>query len=266
MRKKEVLKLINWCKTEGKNFEESYKFINETFGYIKEYDFILLWEGRKIESKYDFKKIGIISVIPVLITVLLIIMNIKPEIYGSSYNYNTGSYFQYPVQKKTDITSFTQVFEGQEAEVTPRAEYVVGCKIVSLRRYGDTSGKIAPVDIAGVWGGLMDEELLSNVSISQSDRFYYFRYSEEFPFDASFIYTHSSNMHLVPATDNLRNVLMKLTKNDEVVIEGYLVNLKWKTVYGEFRWNTSMSRSDSGAGACEVIYVKKMILDGILYE
>ena len=50
---------------------------------------------------------------------------------------------------------------------------------------------------------------------------------------------------------------------DQVRIEGKLVNVKAKLISPggrfdspEYSWNSSTSRTDSGAGACEVIYVE----------
>jgi hypothetical protein len=42
--------------------------------------------------------------------------------------------------------------------------------------------------------------------------------------------------------------------NDLVELEGYLVYVKGDN----FTWNSSLTRNDTGDGACEVLYVEKI--------
>ena len=86
------------------------------------------------------------------------------------------------------------------------------------------------------------------------------------PFDHSYIVTHSGNHHTIPANYNVRRALKSIRKNDKVILEGYLVNVngtyRGKTVF----WNTSLSRSDTGDGSCELFYVSKVRIDTKFYE
>jgi hypothetical protein len=49
-------------------------------------------------------------------------------------------------------------------------------------------------------------------------------------------------------------------------MEGYLVNINGMVGNGTVRWNSSLTRNDTGDGACEVFYVKRAVLDGKVYE
>jgi len=64
-----------------------------------------------------------------------------------------------------------------------------------------------------------------------------------------------SNNHLIPANDGISKIIMTLRRGDQIHIKGYLVN------YRESRWSgertTSTSRTDTGNGACEVIWVQE---------
>ena len=84
--------------------------------------------------------------------------------------------------------------------------------------------------------------------------------------DPSYIITHSANNHIIPATENVQRALKIIKKRDRVVLEGYLVNLKGTYKGREVRWNTSLSRTDTGNGSCELFYVSKVRIDTRVYE
>ncbi len=51
-----------------------------------------------------------------------------------------------------------------------------------------------------------------------------------------------------------------------IIMEGRLVDIEARNDH-EKRWiDTSLTRTDSGAGACEVLYVEKLILKGQTYQ
>ncbi len=62
----------------------------------------------------------------------------------------------------------------------------------------------------------------------------------------------SANMHLVPANDAVADALAAVDAGDRVRIDGWLVQID---ATDGWRWRSSLTREDSGAGACELIYV-----------
>ena len=64
----------------------------------------------------------------------------------------------------------------------------------------------------------------------------------------------ATNAHLIPADDAIRAALFSMSPGSVVEIRGLLVNAKAED---GFYWNSSLSRTDSGAGACELIYVTR---------
>ena len=56
------------------------------------------------------------------------------------------------------------------------------------------------------------------------------------------------------ASQLLRNV----KEGDYIKIEGYLVYLYYSNEDGRGEWTSSLTRTDRGDGACEVIYVKNI--------
>ena len=62
-------------------------------------------------------------------------------------------------------------------------------------------------------------------------------------------------MHMIPASASVERSLMKLREGDVVVLQGYLVDVDHDSGW---RWRTSMTRTDTGAGACEIVYVESI--------
>lgn len=74
--------------------------------------------------------------------------------------------------------------------------------------------------------------------------------------DIDVVKTYITNNHLIPANDEVRELIKKIDTDDYVQISGYLVDAMWE--YGMYQYNleTSTTRTDVGDGACEIIYVE----------
>ena len=66
---------------------------------------------------------------------------------------------------------------------------------------------------------------------------------------------HSANMHMIPKDEAVQEVLERVRKGDVVYIRGKLVRVN--TTDG-WHWSSSLSRNDTGKGACEIIYVEEV--------
>lgn len=151
--------------------------------------------------------------------------------------------------------------------ITPVAEYKIAAIVVSKKSYHDGwHAEIAPVDLALAWGKMAESGYDKYISYSQSDRWYVYEYEEESPFDDNYVITHSSNNHIIPADENIYKAIRSLKKKERVLLEGFLVNVKGRYKGGDFWWNSSSTRKDSGDGSCEVFYVKKVRIGTKVYE
>jgi len=151
--------------------------------------------------------------------------------------------------------------------LTPVAKYRISAVVVSKKAYdGGWQSQISPYDLAMVWGKLAEPEYDKYIEYWQNNRWYFFRYKEGSPFDHSYVVTHSGNHHTIPANYNVGKALESIQKDDKVVLEGYLVNVKGTYRGKAVFWNTSLSRDDTGNGSCEVIYVSKVRIDTRVYE
>lgn len=148
-----------------------------------------------------------------------------------------------------------QALTRGDFQVIPQAQFSAEVRVLSRERYRlGPLADAAPLDIAVGWGRMSDSAVLADLKIWQSGRFYFWRYEDEPPIPTQEIVTHSANWHLVPANDLVWNKLSGIRVGDVVQLEGKLVNLENPEVG---TMSTSLTRDDSGAGACEIIYVEK---------
>lgn len=140
--------------------------------------------------------------------------------------------------------------------IKPLALYRIEARVLSKANYEDASnGELLPYDLAVGWGRMSDSAVIGKLSISQDFRFYFWRYWGEPPIPAKEIIAHSCNMHLIPANDRVRRQISLLRKGSIVRLSGYLVEAA--SPQG-VKLTSSLTREDSGAGACEIMLVQSM--------
>ncbi|MEI8389381.1 MAG: hypothetical protein WCG23_05800 [bacterium] len=149
----------------------------------------------------------------------------------------------------------------------PQANYRIYAMVMSKNRYiWGWDGEVAPYDLALAWNKLMLPENQKGISYTQSNRWYYYQYDKTFTLSPSYIVSHSANHHIIPANKNVFNAIDKVRTGEKIYMEGYLVYISGTVGNGNIHWNSSLTRDDSGDGACEVFYVKRAILDGKIYD
>lgn len=139
--------------------------------------------------------------------------------------------------------------------LTPLTDYIVEARVLSREDYSfGTEAELSPTDLALGWGPMSSEAVLSKIKISQSNRFYYWQV-EEFPIPRREIEIHSANTHIIPANDMIKRQLETVRKGQIVKLKGQLVEAKRADGW---HWRSSLSREDTGNGACEVMYVTEL--------
>ncbi|MFZ2125872.1 MAG: hypothetical protein WA087_04125 [Candidatus Saccharimonadales bacterium] len=152
--------------------------------------------------------------------------------------------------------------DGNDYVVTPLYDYKISGIVVSKHDYGADTGSLSkPIryDLCMVWGrNVTDKTYLSpDISFSQGDRFCNYNYSKPVDFDV----TQISNNHLVTTNDDILKVIETIENGDEVVIKGMLIDLFVSPKAADVStrsWASSTNREDTGAGACEVIYIESI--------
>jgi hypothetical protein len=143
-------------------------------------------------------------------------------------------------------------FEFNGFTLFPLADFEMEARVLAKKHYSrGTEAKLSPWDIAFGWGTMSDEAILKDINISQSNRFYFWRVNQ-FPIPARDIETNSANMHLIPADKEIKIVLDKVRVGEVLWLSGQLIKAEGP---GGWAWKSSTTRSDTGKGACEVIFV-----------
>jgi hypothetical protein len=160
-------------------------------------------------------------------------------------------------QQPTQHASKQSAFTHNGYHITPLEDFSIEARVLAAKDY--TFGReadLAPVDLALGWGTMSDEAVLSKISISQSNRFYHWRV-DAFPIPRKEIELQSANMHMIPADSQVEKTLKSVRPGQVVKITGYLIEAK---ADDGWRWKSSLTRADTGAGACEVVFVKSLLV------
>lgn len=148
-----------------------------------------------------------------------------------------------------------QAFKHDGYSFTPLANFALEARVLSRKKYSlGREAELSPVDLALGWGPMSDNRVLEKIDISQSNRFYFWR-AEQLPIPPQKIIRHSSNMHMIPANERVAKQLAGLRKGNVVAITGQLVKIH---ADDGWRWQSSLSRTDTGNGACELVWVKEV--------
>ena len=145
-------------------------------------------------------------------------------------------------------------FEYKGYRVTPQAGFSLQAVVLSHKQYtSDHGAEISPIDLALGWGAMSDIEIIKKFKISQRDRFYFWKSRGSLPIPYEEVVSSSANMHMIPATSDILNRMKQARRGHVIALEGYLVNVVGPTGWSQ---QSSLTRDDSGGGACEVIYVE----------
>lgn len=155
-----------------------------------------------------------------------------------------------PIQKNLDEPGMP--IEKNGYRITPLAEFQAQARVLSAHHYNeDREADLVPVDLALGWKRMSEDEVLKRIEIRQNGRFYFWK-TNAFPIPRTEIETQSTNMHLIPADEVIEQSLKSVQPGEIVVFNGYLVEVRARD---NWHWRSSLTRSDTGDGACELVYV-----------
>ena len=157
--------------------------------------------------------------------------------------------------RQNDAGSAEFVHKGYT--IAPLQTFDIEARVLGVKSYRTgREADLSPVDLALGWGRMSDSAVLEQVSISQGNRFYFWRV-KEFPIPREEIERSSANMHMIPADSGIERRLDQVREGQRVRIQGWLVEARGPDGW---RWRSSLTRNDTGAGACEVIYVRDIAI------
>ena len=153
--------------------------------------------------------------------------------------------------------SWPETWDAGDQKITALAAYDITATVLSTERYYiDNGSSLSPVDFAMGWGPMSDLDLARQLGLSQGGRWFRYRLPNgRFPLTYDEINSHSANVHIRPASEAVRERVLSVRAGDVVHMTGKLVEA---TSGKGGNWRSSLSRTDTGAGACEVFWVERI--------
>ncbi len=170
-----------------------------------------------------------------------------------------------PVQKDTVGDTVLKI-DDYNVLITYLCDYEIEALVVNTKDYigFGIQDKLSNRDFGLAWGGVAEYNEMIDFHWSQNGRFLYMKVDNQRDIDNvggfSYINTHSSNNHIIPANDETKLNMWLVRRGDHIRIKGYLVNVDAVKPNGSesYYWHSSTSRTDTGDGACEVIYATEI--------
>lgn len=157
-----------------------------------------------------------------------------------------------PVQSAPDAAA---PWTFRNHTLTSLARFEIRARVLGTERYRfDRPAELSPVDFALGWGPMSDSRNLGAISIQQRDRWYFWS-TARMPISPSVVSAHSANMHLIPATGAIEKRLLAVKPGQIVALRGQLVRADGRDGW---HWASSLTRTDTGDGSCEVIWVESV--------
>lgn len=154
---------------------------------------------------------------------------------------------------QSDVPASMAPFRLRSTSLRPLAGFSIEARVLGREDYRlGRESEFSPTDLVLGWGRMREEAVLSRLEISQSARWYHYRWRGDPPLPPQELAGSSANMHMIPADGASADALHRVRAGDRVRIDGWLVQVE---ADDGWRWRSSLSRNDVGSGACEVVYV-----------
>src|SRR5881392_1379163 len=155
---------------------------------------------------------------------------------------------------QVDLPGTEPEFDFGEFHLKPLARFTVDARLLHSKIYQyDRGASLVPIDLAVGWGPMSDQQVLDRLHVSQSMRFFWYEYKVPPPIAVEQIVSHATNTHIIPSTPKLSSRCKALRSGVLVHLSGELVEATGPQIG---TWRSSLSRTDSGNGACELLYLE----------
>lgn len=158
-----------------------------------------------------------------------------------------------PVQ--TALQPDDSEFDYGKFHLKPLARFELDARVLHRKVYRyDRQAALVPVDLAVGWGAMSDKAVLDHLAISQSARFFWYEWQGQPPLPPNEIVSHATNLHLIPSSRELAAQCRAFRTGELIHLRGLLVEATGPEIGN---WRSSLSRTDSGNGACELVWVEE---------
>ena len=142
-------------------------------------------------------------------------------------------------------------------QITPLADFRLHARVLMTERYWlGREAQLAPVDLTVGWRLMSDQTLLNQLTIYRGYRSFYWKpKSDRWPASRDDIKAHAANMHMIPGNPEVEALLKSIRPGNLIELRGYLVLAEGA---GGWSWRSSLSRTDEGPGACELVWIEQL--------
>jgi len=196
--------------------------------------------------------------ISILLSLLLYFLAIWQKDSLPQHSDILKSSYQDPLQSKTRKRPFSFFYRGETYDIQPVAKYELWGLVVTknnINSWADimhTDASVDIKDICVIWGENVANSDYKKVKFSSGDFTCYFQY----PHMTVFNHNKISNNHLLSDDAVVRHAIRQVKIGDQVHVKGMLVNYSPRS-NPEWRRVSSTVRTDTGNGACEVLFVNQ---------
>lgn len=196
--------------------------------------------------------------IGILLSILLYVLAVWQKDSLPDTSAIIKSSFRDPVQLKTTASPFSFFYRGETYDIEPVASYELWGLVVTknnINSWADlmhTDASVDIKDICVIWGENVASSDFHNVHFSSGDFTCYFQYPHMTVFDHNKI----SNNHLLSDNEAVRHKIRNAKIGDQIHVKGLLVNYSPRS-NPNWRRTTSTVRTDTGNGACEVLFANE---------
>lgn len=170
-----------------------------------------------------------------------------------------------PQQTVTKSRPFDAAFNGVDYLVEPEYEYDLAGMVVSFRHHDGNSrmhfrasDHLNMMDVCVVWGDSATSKLLHKLKFRNGIFTCNVKTRDQAAWDAFSMYQLSNN-HLISDDKYIRDKVKDIRVGDQIRVRGYLSS--YSNENGGKR-GTSTTRTDTGDGACETLFVEKFDIIG----
>lgn len=170
-----------------------------------------------------------------------------------------------PQQEVTRARPFEALFNGVDYKVEPEYEYDLSGMVVSFRHHDGNSrmhfranDHLNMMDVCVVWGDTATSKLLHKIKFWNGIFTCNFQTRNQEAWDA-FSVEQISNNHLISDDPYIRDQVKDIRIGDQIRVRGYLAS--YSNDAGGKR-GTSTTRTDTGDGACETVFVEQFDIIG----
>ena len=178
-------------------------------------------------------------------------------------DYYANTFIKEPIQNKSSKKPF-KIEENQEHYlITPKYDYILEGVVVSthnadafldMAHHEEWRDFINMRDLCVIWGDNVKSGVYKDMQFENGNWTCWYSWPNA-NVRQRFQNNELSNNHLLAGEEFVKSAIMEAQPGDHIYIEGMLVN--YANPANGFKRGTSITRTDTGQGACETIYVEK---------